>query len=86
MQKLTVLLELIAALFRVERQAAIKQILGTFCCDTKNGTAEASAYFSAKYIDMMSHCCRMQKKKKRSRYRDYGEKNSSTRSRDMEEM
>lgn len=32
-----VLLELIVALLRVERQAVINQVLGTFYCDTKNG-------------------------------------------------
>lgn len=36
MQKLTLFLKLIVALLRVERQAAINQVLGTFCCDTKN--------------------------------------------------
>lgn len=33
----TVLLELIVALLRVERQAGINQVLGTFCWDTKTG-------------------------------------------------
>lgn len=49
MQKLIVLLELIEALIRVERQAGINQVLGTFCWDTKNGETRNSSSISLFY-------------------------------------